>query len=412
MAASGLPVQLRLRWVRWAPVPLPSWVPFGFGWTKTKLLAVTWGTRAVHVAAACCVGFVPMPGSLSHVSPLSCQPLAPPPHLASYRSSCAMPRHRTSHRIQVVSAIYVWCRAVSAVVPSMFGAAPAREARMSAMQRHLQARTTNQAEIIGTVANESALAVISRASGEQGKFAIFHHISTESHASKGGAVSVPTVFSCHGLYEAKVAVWTHQSRWEVLSKSTLPAEIPTLPTILAREGSSKAEDKEGPLERVSSAAFIVVNGRALEELEKHIDSSYDSLLKALVDLASRDLIADFEESNPGETPPSIPELARIKIKNREEVPFGQQIMPAPRISHGLPLATDICTQREPKPAGFSVTGGAHNSPPPLQQDRIEQQRDVEAMEPGESGMEDPAEANEVTGDRETDARGTDQQAQE
>jgi len=197
---------------------------------------------------------------------------------------------------------------------------------MSAMQRHLQARTTNQAEIIGTVANESALAVISRASGEQGKFAIFHHISTESHASKGGAVSVPTVFSCHGLYEAKVAVWTHQSRWEVLSKSTLPAEIPTLPTILAREGSSEAEEKEGPLERVPSAAFIVVNGRALEELEKHIDSSYDSLLKALVDLASRDLIADFEESNPGETPPSIPELARIKIKNREEVPFGQQIM--------------------------------------------------------------------------------------
>ncbi|EJK51739.1 hypothetical protein THAOC_29065, partial [Thalassiosira oceanica] len=72
----------------------------------------------------------------------------------------------------------------------------------------------------------------------------------------------------------------------------------------------------------------------------------------------------------------------------------------------------ICTQREPKPAGFSVRGVHTTHPPPLQQDRIEQQRDVEAMEPGESGMEDPAEANEVTGDRETNARGTDQQAQE
>ena len=34
------------------------------------------------------------------------------------------------------------------------------------------------------------------------------------------------------------------------------------------------------------------------------------------------------------------------------------------------------------------------------------------MEPGESGMEDPAEANEATVDRETDAQATNQQAQE
>lgn len=100
----------------------------------------------------------------------------------------------------------------------------------------------------------------------------------------------------------------NQNRWEVLSKSTLPVEIPTLSIILATSGSfSKAEEDEGPIEEVSSAAFMVVNGRVLvlEELEKHINSSFDSLLKALVDLTSQDLIADFEESNPGESLPSV-----------------------------------------------------------------------------------------------------------
>lgn len=75
---------------------------------------------------------------------------------------------------------------------------------------------------------------------------------------------------------------------------------------------------------------MVVNGRVLvlEELEKHINSSFDSLLKALVDLTSQDLIADFEESNPGESLPSVPDLARIKIRNEEDVPFRQQILVA------------------------------------------------------------------------------------
>ncbi|EJK62400.1 hypothetical protein THAOC_16991 [Thalassiosira oceanica] len=173
-----------------------------------------------------------------------------------------------------------------------------RRALMSSMQRHLQAHTTKQADIIVTVAKEPALVVISRASGEPVKSAILHHISTEGHAEKGGAVSAPTVFSCYGLHEAKVAHF------------------------------SKAEEDEGPIEEVSSAAFMVVNGRVLvlEELEKHIDSSFDSLLKALVDLTSQDLIADFEESNPGESLPSVPDLARIKIRNEEDVPFRQQIL--------------------------------------------------------------------------------------
>ncbi|EJK49008.1 hypothetical protein THAOC_32152 [Thalassiosira oceanica] len=83
--------------------------------------------------------------------------------------------------------------------------------------------------------------------------------------------------------------------------------------------------------------------------------------------------------------------------------------PAPRFSHGMPLAS---TQREPKPAGFSVRGVQTTHPPPLHQNRNEQRRDGEAMEPGESDMEISVETNGATGDRETDAQETDQQAQE
>ncbi|EJK47842.1 hypothetical protein THAOC_33415, partial [Thalassiosira oceanica] len=93
-------------------------------------------------------------------------------------------------------------------------------------------------------------------------------------------------------------------------------------------------------------------------------------------------------------------------------PIGAMPAPAPRVSYGLPLTADLRTQREPKPAGFSVRGVHTTHPPPSQPERNAQQNNGEAMEPGESGMEDPAETNEATGDQETDARATIQQAQE
>ena len=218
--------------------------------------------------------------------------------------------------------------------PSLFNR---RLTRMSDIQRHLQAKGATQAEILQQLSKTNELAIVTCATGDAGHYEVLHHISTEESAGVGGLTVRPTVYCGVGLRETALASWSANSKgsWNVLRKSTNARDTATVPDILQAlsqgELSASAADTETAAgDSLFMPSFIILNGRALEELDKEVDKSYLSLVLALARLVRADLEEecgeDFVDHPDGG--PTAADLAQRSMNDNRDPPYAAQLQVA------------------------------------------------------------------------------------
>ena len=176
-----------------------------------------------------------------------------------------------------------------------------RATQMSKMQSSFM--TASQNSIVDQVAKHKALALITSANGQAGRFTILHHLTTLTSAGSGGIKTKPTVFGGVNFTGDQLGVLKAETLgWPALWKASTVTQVPALTDIFKSVVDPEAPYQSEP-KTTRLASFMALNGRALQAVEEQMkfheeEFSYECLLAALVSRASEDLRDDLETRRP------------------------------------------------------------------------------------------------------------------
>ena len=160
-----------------------------------------------------------------------------------------------------------------------------RATQMSKMQSSFM--TASQNSIVDQVAKHKALALITSANGQAGRFTILHHLTTLTSAGSGGIKTKPTVFGGVNFTGDQVGVLKAETLgWPALWKASPVTQVPALTDIFKSVVDPQAPYQSEP-KTTRLASFMALNGRALQAVEEQMkfhedEFSYECLLAALL----------------------------------------------------------------------------------------------------------------------------------